>query len=162
MNIVTVVTKILIFQNGFSFLWKIINLKKDRFSTAAKLDVLSILQNPTILQIIHYRWVRQDCMLPQASYQVDTVTEESFIWPDNNSGVSHTLDDVLCMPYHVFLCNHQLGIVRCMVNLPLTYAGGSKAILMKLLDFLQQEWTLSVIPTRRPPSKTQGPDFATP
>ena len=89
-------------------------------------------------------------------FKVDTVTEETFIWPDNNSGVSHTVNDVLCMPYHVFFCNHQLGIVLCMVNLPLTYAGGSKAILMKLFDLLQQEWTLSVIPTRRPPSKTQG------
>ena len=92
MNIVTVVTKILLyFRMGFPFYEKLlINLKKDRFSTAAKLDVLSIFQNPTILQIIHYRWVRQDCfhkpairltqLLRKPLYDRITIAEFLILW----------------------------------------------------------------------------------
>ena len=53
-----------------NFIMKIHEHKKVFTCCQIKLDVMAIFQNTTILQMIHYRWVGEDCMLPYASYKV--------------------------------------------------------------------------------------------
>ena len=70
------------------------------------------------------RFLRLTQLLRKPLYDRITIAEFLILW-------------MMCFACHImsFFCNNQLGIVRRMVKLPLTYAGGSKTILMKLFDF---------------------------
>ena len=116
----------------------------------------SLIKNEASNRCDKQRFLKLTQLLRKPSY--DQITIEFFIlW-------------MMCFACHIMsylFCNHQLGIVRCMVNLPLTYAGGSNAILMKLFDFLQQEWTLwylqeALHQRHRDLWGNGGLDFATP